>query len=124
MTVTDITVFSSTTDWQFLFQLNTCGYSPYVTSSLIGWVCRLQLLLALTSAVILGSVSHGIHGQILLSQIRDSPNFEGQVPIFISLRNRMAQLYPRHWFPFLSPPMTRRATVGASEPTSTQGASL
>jgi hypothetical protein len=25
----------------FIFQLNTCGYSPYVTSSLTrGWVCR------------------------------------------------------------------------------------
>jgi hypothetical protein len=31
----------------FIFQLNTCGYSPYVTCSLTrGWVCRLQLLLS------------------------------------------------------------------------------
>jgi hypothetical protein len=36
------------------FQLNPCGHSPYVTSSLTrGWVCRLQLLLILASAVIL-----------------------------------------------------------------------
>jgi hypothetical protein len=35
----------------FFFQLNTCGHSPYVTSSLTrGWVCRLQLLLALANA--------------------------------------------------------------------------
>jgi hypothetical protein len=35
----------------FSFQLNTCFHSPYVTSSLIrGWVCRLQLLVALASA--------------------------------------------------------------------------
>jgi hypothetical protein len=35
-------------------QLNTCGYIPYVTSSLTtGWVCRLHLLLVLASAVIL-----------------------------------------------------------------------
>jgi hypothetical protein len=27
--------------------------------------------------------------------IWDSPNLEGQVPIFISLKNRVAQLYPR-----------------------------
>jgi hypothetical protein len=40
------------------FQLNTCGYSPYVTSSLTwGWVCRLQLLLVL----ILRSESRGTH---------------------------------------------------------------
>jgi hypothetical protein len=39
---------------------------------------RLQLLLVLVSAVILGSKSQ------LLSQIRDSPNLEGKVPVFIS----------------------------------------
>jgi hypothetical protein len=75
------------------FQLNTCSHSPYVTSSLMrGWVCCLQLLLVLANAVILGSESRGMHGQILLSQIRDSPNLEGQVPVFISPRNRVAQL--------------------------------
>jgi hypothetical protein len=78
----------------FFFQLNTCGYSPYVTSSLMrGWVCHLQLLLTLTSAVILRSESRGTHDHILLSQIRDSANLEGQVPIFISPRNRVVQLY-------------------------------
>jgi hypothetical protein len=41
-----------------IFQLNTCGYSPYVTTSLArGWVCHLQLLLVLASAVILRSDS-------------------------------------------------------------------
>jgi hypothetical protein len=30
---------------------------------------------------------------ILLSQIRDSPRLEGQVPVFISPRNWVAQLY-------------------------------
>jgi hypothetical protein len=35
--------------------------------------CHLQLLLSLTSAVILGSESHGNHNHILLSQIRDFP---------------------------------------------------
>jgi hypothetical protein len=46
------------------------------------WVCRLQLLLTLASAVILGSESRGTHDHILLSQIRDSPNLEGQDPVF------------------------------------------
>jgi hypothetical protein len=46
----------------FMFQLNTCGYSYYVTSSLArGWVCRLQLLLVLASAVTLRSESRGTH---------------------------------------------------------------
>jgi hypothetical protein len=60
-----------------------------------GWVCRLQLLLALASAVILRSESHGTHDHILLSQIRDSPSLEGQVHVFLSPRNRVAQLYPQ-----------------------------
>jgi hypothetical protein len=37
----------------------------------------------------------GARDHILLSQIRDSPNLEGQVPIFVSPRNRVAQLYPQ-----------------------------
>jgi hypothetical protein len=68
-----------------IFQLKTSGYSPYVTSSLWrGWVCCLQLSLVLASAVILRSESHGTHDHILLSQIRKSPNLEGQVSVFIS----------------------------------------
>jgi hypothetical protein len=58
--------------------------------------------------------------QSLLSQIRDPPNLEGQVPVFISPRNRVTQLYPRHWVPFPSPPTTRRATLEVSEPASTR----
>jgi hypothetical protein len=80
----------------FIFQHNTCGYSPHVTSSLTtGWVCRLQLLLVLARTVIFRSESRGTHDHILLSKIRDSPNVEGQVPVFISPRNRVARLYPQ-----------------------------
>jgi hypothetical protein len=104
----------------FIFQLNTCGYNPYVTSSLTsGWVCRLQLLLVLASAVFLRSESRGIHDHTLLSQIRYSPNPEGQAPLFISPRNRVALLYPRHWVLFSSSPTTPRATVEAFDPAST-----
>jgi hypothetical protein len=80
----------------FFLLLNTWCHSPYVTSSLTsGWVRRLQLLLVLTSAVILRSESCGTYDHILLSQIRDSPNLEGQVPVFISPRSRVALLYPQ-----------------------------
>jgi hypothetical protein len=37
----------------------------------------------------------GTHDHILLSQIRDSPNLEGQIALFISPTNRVAQLYPQ-----------------------------
>jgi hypothetical protein len=60
-----------------------------------GWVSRLQFLLVLASAVMLRSESRGTHGHILLSQIRDSPNLEGQVPVFISPRNMVARFYPQ-----------------------------
>jgi hypothetical protein len=80
----------------FIFQLNTCGYGRYAISSLMTWwVCRLQLLLGLASTVILRSDSRGTHDHILLSQIRDSTNLEGKVPVFISPRNRVARLYPQ-----------------------------
>jgi hypothetical protein len=58
-----------------------------------GRVCSLLLLLALASAVILRSQFSGSHVHILLSQIRDSPNLEGEVPVFISPRKRVALLY-------------------------------
>jgi hypothetical protein len=51
--------------------------------------------MALTSLVILGCDSHGTHDYILLSQIRDFPNLEGQVAVFISPSNSVAQLYPQ-----------------------------
>jgi hypothetical protein len=58
-----------------------------------GQVCCLYLLLALTSAVILGSESHRTHDHILLSKVRDSSDMEGQVPVVTFPRNRVAQLY-------------------------------
>jgi hypothetical protein len=53
------------------------------------------LLLTLASAVILGFVSRGTHKNILLIQTRDSTNLEDQVVVFISPRNRVAQLHPQ-----------------------------
>jgi hypothetical protein len=53
------------------------------------------IAVVLASAVILGSESRGTRDHILLSQIRDSPNLESQVPVFISPRHRVVQLYPQ-----------------------------
>jgi hypothetical protein len=79
-------------------------------------------VLALASALILRSESRGAHDhtiftRILLSQIRDSPNLEGQVPVFISPRNRVARLYPQAP---PSPPTTRRAAVEVFDQASTE----
>jgi hypothetical protein len=56
---------------------------------------HLILLLTVASTVILRSESRGTHDHILLSQIRDSPNLEDQVPVFVSPRNRVTRLYPQ-----------------------------
>jgi hypothetical protein len=85
------------------------------------WVCHLQMLLDLASAVIHGSESHGTGDHILLSQIRDSLNQEGQVPIFITPQEQGYSLYPQALGSLSSPPTTCRATVEVLEPASTQG---
>jgi hypothetical protein len=79
----------------FLFRLNTCGHSPYVSSSLTrGWVCCLQLLLVLASVVILRSEA-----------------------TFYCLRFES----PPTWrVPFSSTRTTCRASVGVFDPTSTR----
>jgi hypothetical protein len=59
-----------------------------------GRICRLHLLLALARAFIIESESRGAYDRILLYQIRDLSNLQGQVPLFMSPRNRVGQLYP------------------------------
>jgi hypothetical protein len=44
---------------------------------------------------ILRSEPRGTYDHILLSQIQDSSNLKGQISVFISPRNRAAQLYPQ-----------------------------
>jgi hypothetical protein len=85
-----------------IFQLNTCGYSPYVTSSLTrGSVCHLKLLLVLASAVILRSEFRGTHDHILLSQIRDAPQPWGPGPrIYIPQEQGGPVIFPGTEFPF------------------------
>jgi hypothetical protein len=99
--------------------MNIYGYSPYVTFSLTK-VCLLQLLLALASAVILGSESRETHDYILMSPTRGSPTLEGHIPVFIAPRNMMAQLYLQAMGSLSSPPTTRRATVEVFDPASTR----
>jgi hypothetical protein len=89
-----------THDLYFSLQLNTCGYSPYVTSCLTrGWVSCLQLLLTLASAVILRSESRGTHDHILTVSDPRVTEPGGAGPRIYT---------PRHWVPFPSPPTTRR----------------
>jgi hypothetical protein len=76
----------------FFRQLRVCYFvAPSLTRIL---VCNLlvQMLLSLTRAIALGLKSRTTHRHSLLSHLR-LPQPGG--PVFISLRNRVAQLYPR-----------------------------
>jgi hypothetical protein len=73
-------------------------------------------MVGLASAVILRSESRGTHDYISLSQIRDSPNLEGQVVYLYPPGTERPSYIPRYWLPFSSPPTTRRATVEVFEP--------
>jgi hypothetical protein len=102
------------------FRFCCCGASSLTR----GRVFRLQLLLVIASAFILRSKFLGTHDHIVLSQIRDSPNLEGQVRVFLSPRKTVAYLHPHALDPFLFPPRTRRSTVEVFEPASTRGLQL
>jgi hypothetical protein len=60
-------------------------------------VYSFQLLLRLASAVFVGSESRGTHDNILLSQFLRLCQHGRPGSCIHSLRNRVAQLYPRHW---------------------------
>jgi hypothetical protein len=79
-------------------------------------------VLVVASAVIRGSESLGAHDHILLTLIRDSPNLEGRVPSLYPPGTRRPGYTRRHWVPFSSPPVTRRATVEVFERASTRAA--
>jgi hypothetical protein len=72
-----------------------------------GWVCRLQFLRALASAVI-------------LSQIGEFSKLDGQVPVYITPGTGWPSYTPRHWVPFSSPHTTRRAMVEVIDHVSTR----
>jgi hypothetical protein len=104
---------------RFLLMSDICGFVDVGRPPLTrGRVCRLQFLLVMASAVILRLESRGTHDHILLSQIRDSPNLEGQVPVFISPRNRVGQLYPQALGSLFAASTTHRVEV--FEPASTR----
>jgi hypothetical protein len=69
---------------RFLLLSDCCRFVDVGALSLAReWVCSLQCVLVLASAVILGSESRGTHNHSLLIYMRDSPNLWGQVPVFI-----------------------------------------
>jgi hypothetical protein len=90
------------------FQFNLCGHSHYVIISLTrGWVCRLQLLLVLASAVILGSES-----VFYCLKFETPPPWRPRSPYSFPPGTGWPSYAPRHRVPFSSPPTCHRATMG------------
>jgi hypothetical protein len=58
-------------------------------------VCSFQFLPGIANAGFLRPESHRTHEHILSCLFLRLPNLEGHVPVFVSPRNRVAQLYPR-----------------------------
>jgi hypothetical protein len=79
------------------------------------------LSFTVASAVILGSEFRETHDNILLPQIRNSSNVEGQGLVFVSPRNRVTQFYPHAWRSLFAPRTTLSVTVEVFEPASTGG---
>jgi hypothetical protein len=84
-----------------------CG-APFLTR---GVVWHIILLLALNSAVIPGSKSCGTHDNIYCLRFETSQTWRAKC-LYLSTRNRI---------PFLSPPMTHRATLEVFKLTPTCG---
>jgi hypothetical protein len=87
-----------------VWQLQACWYGALSLTR--GRVCRLQLLLALASSVILGSESRDTRDHILLSQNRDflsSPSRTRRVmvEVFDPASTRVRPSVPSNWFPYI-----------------------
>jgi hypothetical protein len=87
----------------FIFQLNTCGYSPYVTFRLTrGLFCRLLLLLVLASAVTLRSESRGTQRPYFTVTDSRLPQHGGPgLRFYIPQEQGGPVIPPRTGFPFL-----------------------
>jgi hypothetical protein len=104
----------------FIFQLNTCGYSPYVTSSLTrGWVCRLQLLLVSPAQSFSGPSPARLMTILYCLTFETPPTWRPRSQYLYASGTGWPGYTPRHWVPFTSPPTTRRATVEVFDPSST-----
>jgi hypothetical protein len=91
------------TSSNYIFQLNICSYSPYVTSSLTrGWVCRLQLLLALAS-VVSGPSPAGIMITFYCLRVETPPTWRTKSTIYISKEQSGPVIPPGTGFPFHRP---------------------
>jgi hypothetical protein len=85
---------------RFFFQLNSCGHSPYVTSSLTrGWVCRLQLLLFL-ACTFSGPSPSGLMATFYCLTFKTPPTWRPGPSIYVLPEKGSPVMPPGTGFPF------------------------
>jgi hypothetical protein len=104
------------------FQLNTCGYSLYVTSSLT----KGYMSFTITAGPCQRShswiqVPRDSWPYFTVSDSRLPPTWRARSPYLYPPDTGWPSYTPKHWAPSSSPPTTPRATVEIFEPASTRG---
>jgi hypothetical protein len=100
--------------------VNQLHYSPVTR----GRVCRLQLLLVLVSAIILGSESRGLMTIFYCLRFDTPPTWRARWPYLYPPGTGWLSYILRHWVPFSSAPTTRRGRVEVFEPASMRCCSI
>jgi hypothetical protein len=105
----------------FIFQLNTCGYSPYATSP---WrddgpvaynCCWPSPAQSFSSPSPVGRMTI-----LCCLRFETPPTWRARSPYFYPSGTEWPDYTPRHWVSLSSPPTTRRATVEIFDPASTR----
>jgi hypothetical protein len=104
----------------FIIQLNTYGYSPYVTCSLTrGWAVVYNCCWSSPAQAFSGQSPAGLMTTFYCLRFEIPPTWRTRSPYLYPSETGWPGYTPRHWVPFSSPP-TRRATVEVINPASTR----
>jgi hypothetical protein len=99
------------------FQLNTCCYSPYVTSSLSrGCVCVYNYWWPSPAQSFSGPSPAGLMTIFYCLRFETLSTWRARSPYLYPPGTGWLSYTPRHWVPFPSPPTTHRATVEVLDP--------
>jgi hypothetical protein len=99
----------------FIFQLNTCAYSPYVTSSLTrGWMSFTIAVGPRQHSYSPVRVPRDSRPHFTVFRFEIPPTWRARSPYLYPPGTGWPGYTPRHWVPFSSPPTTRREFDPAS----------
>jgi hypothetical protein len=105
----------------FIFQLNTCCYSPYITSSLMrGRVCRYSCCWSSPAQSFSGQNPAGLMTTLYYLRFETPPTWRTRSPYIYPPGTWWPSYTPRHWVPFSSSPTNRMATVEVFDRASTR----